>query len=86
VGFITPVSKHFCIDCNRIRITADGNIRTCLFSDNETDILEPLRSGATDAEILNLIQGALNAKPEGHGIGSGEGVKGCVRTMSHIGG
>ena len=86
VGFITPVSKHFCIDCNRIRITADGNIRTCLFSDNETDILEPLRSGATDAEILNIIQDALNAKPEGHGIGSGEGVKGCVRTMSHIGG
>jgi cyclic pyranopterin phosphate synthase len=86
VGFITPVSQHFCLDCNRIRITADGKIRTCLFSDNETDILEPLRSGASDAEILKVIQGALNEKPEGHGMGKGEGLGGCARTMSHIGG
>jgi cyclic pyranopterin phosphate synthase len=86
VGFITPVSQHFCVDCNRIRITADGKIRTCLFSDNETDILEPLRSGASDDQILTVIQDALNAKPDGHGMGEGGGVKTCVRTMSHIGG
>jgi len=86
IGFITPVSQHFCIDCNRIRITADGKIRTCLFSDNETDLLTPLRSGVSDEEILTLIEGALREKPEGHGIGRGEGVKGCARTMSHIGG
>jgi cyclic pyranopterin phosphate synthase len=86
IGFITPVSQHFCVDCNRIRITADGKIRSCLFSDNETDILEPLRSGVSDDHILTIIQDALNAKPEGHGMGSGEGVKGCIRTMSHIGG
>jgi cyclic pyranopterin phosphate synthase len=86
VGFITPISQHFCLDCNRIRITADGKIRTCLFSDNETDILEPLRSGASDAEVLNVIQDALNRKPEGHGMGKGEGLRGCARTMSHIGG
>ena len=85
IGFITPVSQHFCVNCNRIRITADGKIRTCLFSDNETDILEPLRSGASDAEILTIIETALRAKPEGHGIKGGESVKGCVRTMSHIG-
>jgi cyclic pyranopterin phosphate synthase len=86
VGFITPVSQHFCVDCNRIRITADGKIRTCLFSDNETDLLAPLRSSASDEEILTLIEKALRGKPEGHGIGRGEGVKGCARTMSHIGG
>ncbi|UCF89680.1 MAG: GTP 3',8-cyclase MoaA [bacterium] len=86
IGFITPVSQHFCIDCNRIRITADGKIRTCLFSDNETDLLTPLRSGAADDEILALIQDALTGKPQGHGMGKGEGVQGCARTMSHIGG
>jgi len=86
VGFITPVSRHFCTDCNRIRITADGKIRTCLFSDEETDILEPLRSGATDDQILTIIQEALNAKQDGHGIGKSEELKGCARTMSHIGG
>lgn len=86
VGFITPVSQHFCIECNRIRITADGRIRTCLFSDNEMDLLEPLRSGASDEQILAIIQRALEGKPEGHRMGKGEGVKGCARTMSHIGG
>jgi len=86
VGFITPVSRHFCIDCNRIRITADGKIRTCLFSDEEMDILGPLRSGATDDQILTIIQEALNAKQEGHGMGKSEGLRACARTMSHIGG
>ena len=85
IGFITPVSQHFCVECNRIRITADGKIRTCLFSDNETDLLEPLRSGASDEELLTVIQDALNRKPEGHMMGGG-GRKGCGRTMSHIGG
>lgn len=86
VGFITPVSNHFCVDCDRIRITSDGKIRTCLFSDNETDLLEPLRSGASDTEILAIIQDALNQKPKGHGMGGDGKVSGCVRTMSHIGG
>lgn len=86
VGFISPVSQHFCIDCNRIRITADGKLRTCLFSDNETDLLEPLRKGASGGEILSIIEGALGGKPDGHGMGNGEGVKACTRTMSHIGG
>ena len=51
IGFINPVSEPFCGDCNRIRLTADGRLRTCLFSLNETDLREPLREGADDAEL-----------------------------------
>jgi len=86
LGFITPVSRHFCVDCNRIRVTADGRIRTCLFSDRETDILGALRSGATDDQVLALIGEALRIKPEGHLLANGESYRGCARTMSHIGG
>ncbi|MGD8353129.1 MAG: GTP 3',8-cyclase MoaA [Pseudomonadota bacterium] len=87
LGFITPVSQHFCVECNRIRITSDGKLRTCLFSDREQDILGPMRSGASDVEILRIIQDALAEKPEGHGMGKEEGkVPECARTMSHIGG
>ena len=86
LGFIAAVSDHFCGDCNRIRVTADGKLRTCLFSDNEADLLGPLRSGAPDDQLLALIEGALREKPEGHGIGSGEVRKACARTMSLIGG
>ena len=48
IGFINPVSEPFCADCNRIRLTADGRLRTCLFSLNETDLRGPLRDGADD--------------------------------------
>ena len=64
IGFINPVSEPFCADCNRIRLTADGKLRTCLFSIRETDLREPLRAGATDAELerdrprRRLAQGA----------------------------
>ena len=51
IGFINPVSEPFCADCNRIRLTADGKLRTCLFSLHETDLREPLRAGATDDEL-----------------------------------
>ena len=51
IGFINPVSEPFCADCNRIRLTADGKLRTCLFSLHETDLREPLRAGASDAEL-----------------------------------
>lgn len=86
VGFITPISENFCVNCNRIRITADGKLRTCLFSDAETDLLTPMRKGMTDREILALIKGALTMKPDGHGIADGVKYRGCARTMSHIGG
>jgi cyclic pyranopterin phosphate synthase len=55
IGFINPVSEPFCGDCNRIRLTADGRLRTCLFSLNETDLRTPLRAGADDAELDALI-------------------------------
>ena len=54
IGFINPVSEPFCADCNRIRLTADGKLRTCLFSLHETDLREPLRAGATDAELEQI--------------------------------
>ncbi|UCG39706.1 MAG: GTP 3',8-cyclase MoaA [bacterium] len=86
LGFITPISEHFCVHCNRIRVTADGKLRTCLFSDRETDLIQPLRSGASDTEIFRLIEAALKEKPDGHGIEEGGTIRTCARTMSHIGG
>ena len=88
LGFIAPVSRNFCFDCNRIRITADGKLRTCLFSDSETDLLGPLRSGASDDQILTIIKAALTVKPVGHGMtmGNSQGISGCGRIMGHIGG
>jgi len=86
IGFITPISSHFCVQCNRIRLTADGKLRTCLFSDSETDLLPYLRDGATDEEILAVIDGAVMEKPQGHEISEKEIAKTCARTMSHIGG
>src|ERR671937_2440974 len=56
IGFINPVSEPFCGDCNRIRLTADGRLRTCLFSLNETDLRAPLRSGASDDDIERIVR------------------------------
>jgi cyclic pyranopterin phosphate synthase len=86
IGFITPISEHFCVCCNRIRITANGKLRTCLFSDNETDLLIPLRTGSSSQVILSLIESALDDKPDGHGFTNGGTFRACARTMSHIGG
>jgi cyclic pyranopterin phosphate synthase len=86
LGFITPISENFCVHCNRIRITADGKLRTCLFSDKETDILTPMRSGTDDSGILAMIERALKQKPERHSILDGMSHRGCARSMSHIGG
>ena len=86
IGFITPISENFCVQCNRIRITADGKLRTCLFSDRETDLLSAMRGNTSDEGILSLIEGALKEKPEGHGIADGGNYRACTRTMSHIGG
>src|SRR3954464_6570545 len=59
IGFINPVSEPFCSDCNRIRLTAEGELRTCLFSLTETDLRGPLRDGATDAELAEIIRAAV---------------------------
>jgi cyclic pyranopterin phosphate synthase len=85
VGFINPVSEPFCSDCNRVRLTADGKLRTCLFSVNETDLREPLRTGASDDELAAVIRGAVWRKELKHHVGE-EGFRQPPRTMSAIGG
>ena len=84
IGFITPLSEHFCYQCNRLRLTADGKLRPCLLSDYEIDLRTPLRRGATIAEIKRLIVEAVRAKPERHHLS--EGILPQGRTMSEIGG
>jgi cyclic pyranopterin phosphate synthase len=86
IGFITPISHEFCVGCNRIRITSDGKLRTCLFSDLEADILTPMRDGASNEELLNIVEKAISKKPDGHEISKSEVIRTCTRTMSHIGG
>ena len=85
IGFINPVSEPFCSDCNRVRLTADGKLRTCLFSVNETDLREPLRSGADDAEVESVIRNAVWRKELKHHVGE-PGFRQPPRTMSAIGG
>jgi cyclic pyranopterin phosphate synthase len=85
MGFVNPVSEPFCGDCNRIRMTADGRLRTCLFSLNETDLRGPLRAGATDDELADVIRGAVWRKELKHRVNE-PGFVQPARTMSAIGG
>ena len=85
LGFINPVSEPFCADCNRIRLTADGKLRTCLFSINETDLRAVLRAGAGDAELEHVIRDAVWRKELKHRVGE-PGFRQPPRTMSAIGG
>jgi cyclic pyranopterin phosphate synthase len=85
IGFINPVSEPFCGDCNRIRVTADGKLRTCLFSLHETDLRDPLRSGASDAELGAVIRAAVWRKELKHHVND-PGFVQPERTMSAIGG
>ena len=85
VGVIPSVSEPFCDNCNRIRLTADGKFRTCLFSIIEIDLLTPLREGADDEVIENLIIDAVAKKEAGHKINAADFVK-PERNMSRIGG
>ena len=85
VGFINPVSEPFCGDCNRIRLTADGRLRTCLFSLNETDLRGPVREGADDRELERIIREAVWRKELKHHVGE-PGFIQPARTMSAIGG
>ena len=85
IGFINPVSEPFCGDCNRIRLTADGRLRTCLFSLNETDLREPLRTGADDGELEQIIRDAVWRKELKHHVGE-PGFIQPARSMSAIGG
>jgi cyclic pyranopterin phosphate synthase len=85
IGFINPVSEPFCGDCNRIRLTADGRLRTCLFSLNETDLRGPIRAGADDRELERIIRDAVWRKELKHHVGE-PGFIQPSRTMSAIGG
>jgi GTP 3',8-cyclase len=85
IGFVNPVSEPFCADCNRLRLTADGRLRTCLFSLHETDLREPLRAGAADDELASIIRDAVWRKELKHRVNE-PGFRQPPRTMSAIGG
>jgi cyclic pyranopterin phosphate synthase len=87
VGFISSISRHFCESCNRLRLTAEGRLRACLFSDHEIDLKTAVRRGCTDDEILALFNRAIEAKPKGLSGMEGEShIKKCAKGMSTIGG
>ncbi|MBW8059670.1 MAG: GTP 3',8-cyclase MoaA [Solirubrobacterales bacterium] len=85
IGFVNPVSEPFCADCNRLRLTAEGKLRTCLFSLHETDLRQPLRDGAGDAELESIIRDAVWRKELKHRVNE-PGFRQPPRTMSAIGG
>ncbi|AZR73290.1 cyclic pyranopterin phosphate synthase MoaA [Anoxybacter fermentans] len=82
IGLISPISHQFCASCNRIRLTAEGKLLLCLGSDRYLDLKTPLRHGISDEELIDLINNALQEKPQGHQFGR----KGIMRLMSSIGG
>ncbi|NJC87292.1 MAG: GTP 3',8-cyclase MoaA [Desulfuromonas sp.] len=85
LGLIPSVSGHFCPECNRLRITADGRVRGCLFGNQEIDLKLVLRGGGDDAALVELLRAAICAKPEKHAIGSPE-FTAPNRRMQGIGG
>jgi cyclic pyranopterin phosphate synthase len=86
VGFIAPLSWHFCGSCNRLRLTADGKLRTCLFSEEEIDIKTPLRAGASIEELADIVRLAATNKPHGHRLECSDVEKYLGRDMQAIGG
>jgi cyclic pyranopterin phosphate synthase len=85
IGFVNPVSEPFCADCDRLRLTADGKLRTCLFSLHETDLRGPLRAGASEEELGRIVRDAVWRKELKHRIDE-PGFRPPARTMSAIGG
>jgi cyclic pyranopterin phosphate synthase len=85
IGFVNPVSEPFCSTCDRIRLTADGQLRTCLFSRREWDLKAPLREGASDDDLAQLIRFAIRHKELKHKINDPGFVR-ASRSMSQIGG
>ncbi len=84
IGFITPVTEHFCFECNRLRLTADGKLRLCLLQEDEIDLREPLRGGASLEELKAIIAGGIAKKPRGHNLGEEGNHQG--RPFSQVGG
>lgn len=85
-GFITPISDHFCSECNRLRLTADGKLKPCLLSNQELDIKTALRDGADDQQLMQLFCQAVSAKPSHHSLCRISGQPESKRQMSQIGG
>jgi cyclic pyranopterin phosphate synthase len=85
IGFIDPVSHPFCHECNRLRITAEGQIRNCLFSTVEWDARAVLRGGGSDQDLAELVRECVGAKKTGHGIDSPDFTR-PERAMYQIGG
>ena len=85
VGVISPLSHEYCDTCNRVRLTADGRLRLCLFGDREIDFRTPLRAGAGESELAQLLRGAMLIKPERHHLRLGE-ASSRMRAFSEIGG
>lgn len=84
-GVVPSVTRSFCGSCDRIRLTADGQFRNCLFGLDEYDLRTPLRSGATDEDLAEIMRGAVTAKWAGHSIGKVHFIR-PSRSMSQIGG
>jgi len=84
IGFITPVSEHFCFHCNRLRLTADGKLRPCLLSEDEIDLKQPLRNGISSTGLKELIEEAVARKPLRHHLAEGSIPK--HRPFSQVGG
>ncbi|MFV9644812.1 MAG: GTP 3',8-cyclase MoaA [Desulfobacterales bacterium] len=85
IGFIHAISKHFCNECNRLRLTASGKLRPCLLSDSEEDLKGPLRRGCLDSELADVFLRAVSHKPVDHNIASDQPCK-VAGQMSAIGG
>lgn len=89
IGFISPISHHFCDQCNRLRLTSEGRLRACLLHDHECDLKAILRQGGTDEDIRRAIQQTIMDKPKGHTLQddlADGGRKSCQGRMSRIGG
>jgi GTP 3',8-cyclase len=86
VGFISPISHHFCDQCNRLRLTSEGKLRACLLNDRETDLKILLRGGATDDELIESIRHTIIDKPQGHTLDTMVERRSCSGRMSRIGG
>ncbi|MEG6616852.1 GTP 3',8-cyclase MoaA [Peptococcaceae bacterium 1198_IL3148] len=83
IGFITAMSNHFCANCNRLRLTANGQLRPCLFDKREIDVKSALRAGSSDMELAKIIAQAVSLKPDRHHMQQGWN---DLRVMSQIGG
>ncbi len=86
LGVISPISRKFCSCCNRLRLTADGRLRNCLFAGETLDVRAALREGAGDRDVAELLRRAVAAKPEGHELRGGGPTCAAAEPMSRVGG